>query len=94
MTQKRDVFQALADPTRREMLRLLAERERPVTDIASHFPVSRTAITKHLHILREAELVMGRKVGRERRYRLQPEPLVELRQYLTGCERIIKRSKP
>jgi DNA-binding transcriptional ArsR family regulator len=84
--RKHDVFQAIADPTRREVLRLLAEKELPISEITSHFQISRTAIAKHLHILSEAELVSGRKVGREKRYRLQPEPLTELKQWLSFYE--------
>ncbi|MFC0273523.1 ArsR/SmtB family transcription factor [Metabacillus herbersteinensis] len=84
--QKHDVFQAIADPTRREVLRLLAEKELPISEISSHFPISRTAVAKHLHILSEAELVSGRKVGREKRYRLQPEPLTELKHWLSFYE--------
>lgn len=80
--QKHDIFQAIADPTRREVLKLLAEKERPISEISSHFPMSRTAIAKHLQVLSEAELVSGRKVGREKRFRLQPEPLSELKQWL------------
>lgn len=85
--QKYDVFQAIADPTRRKVLQLLSEEELAISEITSHFSISRTAITKHLHILSEAELVSGRKVGRERRYRLQPEPLTELQQWLSYYER-------
>lgn len=84
--RKHDVFQAIADPTRREVLRLLAEKELPISEITSHFQISRTAIAKHLHILSEADLVSGRKVGREKRYRLQPEPLTELKQWLSFYE--------
>ena len=84
--QKHDVFQAIADPTRREVLRLLAERELPISEISSHFPMSRTAIAKHLHILSEAQLVSGRKVGREKRYKLQPESFDELKQWLAYFE--------
>ena len=85
--RKYDVFQAIADPTRRKVLQLLSEKELAISEITSHFSISRTAITKHLHILSEAELVSGRKVGRERRYRLQPEPLTELQQWLSYYER-------
>ncbi|MBS4190605.1 winged helix-turn-helix transcriptional regulator [Bacillus sp. FJAT-49705] len=81
--QKYDIYQAIADPTRREVLKLLAEKERPISEITSHFPMSRTAIAKHLHVLSEAELVVGKKVGREKRYRLQPEPFSELKQWLS-----------
>lgn len=84
--QKHDVFQAIADPTRREVLRLLAEKELPISEITSHFPMSRTAVTKHLNVLSEAELVSGRKVGREKLYRLQPEPLTELKEWLSFYE--------
>lgn len=84
--QKHDVFQAIADPTRREVLKLLSEKELPISEITAHFPMSRTAIAKHLHILSEAQLVSGRKVGREKRYRLQPESLTELKQWLTYFE--------
>jgi DNA-binding transcriptional ArsR family regulator len=83
---KHDVFQAIADPTRREVLRILAEKELPISEITSHFTMSRTAIAKHLQILTEAELVSGRKVGREKRYRLQPESLQELKQWLSFYE--------
>ncbi|TYR81456.1 winged helix-turn-helix transcriptional regulator [Priestia megaterium] len=81
-----DVFQAIADPTRREVLRLLSEKERPISEITAHFPISRTAVVKHLHILSEAELVNARKVGREKLYRLHPEPLIEVKQWLSFYE--------
>ncbi|MGF3104873.1 ArsR/SmtB family transcription factor [Rossellomorea sp. DUT-2] len=83
---KHDVFQAIADPTRREVLRLLSEKEMPISALTSHFPMSRTAIAKHLTILSEAELVHGKKVGREKIYRLQPEPLAELKDWLAYYE--------
>ena len=85
--QKHDVFQAIADPTRREVLRLLAEKELPISEISSHFPISRTAVAKHLRILSEAELVSSRKVGREKIYRLHPEPLTELKRWLAYYEK-------
>lgn len=84
---KHDVFQAIADPTRRELLSLLADKEMPVTVISGHFPISRTAVSKHLHILEEAGLVSERKVGRETRYMLQPEPLLELKKWLSYYDR-------
>ncbi|SFJ30419.1 ArsR/SmtB family transcription factor [Thermoflavimicrobium dichotomicum] len=86
-SQKHDVFQAIADPTRRQLLRLLADKEMPVTIISRHFPMSRTAVSKHLRILANAGLVKEQKVGRETRYRLQPEPLIELKQWLSFFER-------
>ncbi|MBS4197031.1 ArsR/SmtB family transcription factor [Lederbergia citri] len=81
--KKYDVFQSIADPTRRKMLQLLAQKEMPISTITSHFSMSRTAIAKHLHILSEAKLVSGRKVGREKIYSLQPEPFDEIKQWLS-----------
>ncbi|WP_075618020.1 ArsR/SmtB family transcription factor [Paenisporosarcina indica] len=83
---KYDVFQAIADPTRRAVLHMLTKEELPISKITAHFPMSRTAIAKHLHILSEAQLVSGRKVGREKIYRLQPEPLEELQHWLSYYE--------
>jgi DNA-binding transcriptional ArsR family regulator len=84
---KHDVFQAIADPTRRELLSLLAEKEMSVTIISDHFPITRTAVSKHLRVLSEAGLVTEQKVGRETRYKLQPEGLRELKQWLAYYER-------
>ncbi|MEC0226076.1 ArsR/SmtB family transcription factor [Paenibacillus alba] len=86
-SQKHDVFQAIADPTRRQVLQLLGEQEMPVTVISGHFPISRTAVSKHLRILADAGLVKERKVGRETRYRLEAEPLMELKRWLAYYER-------
>lgn len=88
--QKHDVFQAIADPTRREVLKLLSVNELPISEITSHFPMSRTAIAKHLHILSEAALISGRKVGREKRYRLQPEAFAEINDWLSYFEQFWK----
>jgi DNA-binding transcriptional ArsR family regulator len=72
---ERDVFQALADPTRRAILGLLRQGSQPVGSIARDFPISRPAISRHLRILREAELVSEIKVGRNRLYELNAGPL-------------------
>lgn len=84
--QKHDVFQAIADPSRRKMLRLLADNELPVTLISKHFPMSRTAVSKHLRILSESKLVSVEKVGREMRYKLQANALLELKDWLSFYE--------
>jgi DNA-binding transcriptional ArsR family regulator len=78
-----DVFQAIADPTRRSLLKLLADEEMPIAAITEYFPISRTAVNKHLHVLSDAGLVSSQKVGRETRYKLQPDPLIELKQWLS-----------
>ena len=68
-------FQALADPTRRAVLDLLRRGSQPAGQIASAFPVSRPAISKHLRLLRRAHLVSEHREGRNRVYQLNPEPL-------------------
>jgi len=68
-------FSALADPTRRAVLDLLRQGSQPAGQIASAFPVSRPAISKHLRLLRRAHLVSERREGRHRFYQLNPEPL-------------------
>ncbi|WP_339227292.1 metalloregulator ArsR/SmtB family transcription factor [Oceanobacillus sp. FSL K6-2867] len=85
-TLKYDVFQAISDPTRREILRLLSTKKLAISEIASQFPVSRTAIAKHLHVLSEARLVTGEKIGREKIYQLRSEPLTEVKQWLAYYE--------
>lgn len=79
----RDVFDAIADPTRRQLIRLLAEAEElPLHELTAHFHIGRTAVSKHLTILKEAGLVMDRKIGRETRYRLNAAPLREIHNWL------------
>jgi DNA-binding transcriptional ArsR family regulator len=70
-----DVYQAIADPTRRRILELLAEGERPVKELMAPFAVSQPAISQHLRVLRHAGLVQERREGRHRRYSLTAEPL-------------------
>jgi ArsR family transcriptional regulator, cadmium/lead-responsive transcriptional repressor len=72
------VFEALADPTRREVMRRLAEDgPSSATHLASSLPVTRQAVAKHLEILEEAGLVEGERRGRQRLFRLTPAPLSE-----------------
>ena len=70
-----DVFRALADPTRRAILDALRVGKQPVGRIARGFPVSRPAISKHLRVLREADLVTEHKEGRQRICALNVKPL-------------------
>jgi DNA-binding transcriptional ArsR family regulator len=83
---KHDVFQAIADPTRRRILKLLADNEMPIASITECFPISRTAVNKHLQVLSDAGLVNSQRVGRETRYSLRTEPLLELKDWLTFFE--------
>src|SRR6266542_5862952 len=80
--EERDVFQALADPTRRAILTLLRQGSQPVGSIARDFPISRPAMSRHLRILREAELVTEIKVGRNRLYELNARPLEDVDDWL------------
>ncbi len=85
MTQsavKYDVFQAIADPTRRNILQLLAASDRPISNISEHFAISRTAVVKHLKILEQAELISAEKKGREKIYTLHSERLKEIEDWL------------
>lgn len=63
---RRDVFQAIADPTRRDIIELLSSHPQNVNELADNFQISRPAISKHLRILRECGLVTMKKQGRER----------------------------
>lgn len=86
--QERDVFVAIADPTRRKLIRLLADSEElPLYEITSHFQMGRTAVSKHLTILKDANLVENRKRGRETRYKLNPGPLQEVQDWLSFYEK-------
>jgi len=74
---------ALADPTRRRIVELLAEGERSAGDLASQFSGARPGVSRHLRILREHGLVRSRVDGRRRVYSLDPGPLDELDAWLT-----------
>jgi DNA-binding transcriptional ArsR family regulator len=83
-----DTLAALADPTRREILALLAAGERGAGELAGRFPVSRPAISRHLRVFREAGLVQVRAEGQRRVYALDPRPLSELDAWLTPYRRL------
>ena len=72
------MFRAVADPTRRAALEILGRRELPVTALADELGVGLPMLSRHLAVLRAAGLVSERRDGRQRRYRVQPEPLREL----------------
>jgi DNA-binding transcriptional ArsR family regulator len=76
------VIKALGDPTRRAVFELLAEGPRSVADIAHELPVTRPAVSQHLKVLKEAALVVDRRVGTRRIYQLDPAGLHALRAYL------------
>ena len=76
------VVHALAEPRRREILELIRNRELAAGEIASHFEVTRPAVSQHLSVLKDAGLVTERREGARRHYRVRPEGLNELRSYL------------
>lgn len=84
---KTDVFYAVADPTRRHLLDLLAKGAKPVSRLAEPFSMSRPAISQHLRVLRQAGLASTRRVGRERRYRLCPRRLRRVYDWVQYYER-------
>lgn len=73
---RRDVFQAIADPVRRDIIKLLAEQPLTVNSVAEQFEVSRPAISKHLKILEECKIIAIHKQGRERFCQIQPKNLI------------------
>jgi DNA-binding transcriptional ArsR family regulator len=76
-------LKAIADPRRREILRLVWSSEMPATDIASHFhDVTRSAISQHLGVLREANLICERRDGNRRMYRANVDEMARLRTFL------------
>lgn len=75
---RRDVFQAIADPTRREIIGLLAQEPLTLNGVANNFDISRPAISKHMKILQECGLVSFRQQGRERYCKAELEPLREV----------------
>jgi DNA-binding transcriptional ArsR family regulator len=79
---------ALADPTRREIVRLLADEELSAGQLADRFPVSRPAISRHLRVLRECGLVRVRPEGQRRVYALDTGPLAELDAWLAPYRRL------
>jgi DNA-binding transcriptional ArsR family regulator len=74
-----DLIAAVAEPNRRRLLQLLGRGEQTVTELASNFTVSRSAISQHLGVLAEAGLVVSRRAGRFQYYRLKPEGMTALR---------------
>jgi DNA-binding transcriptional ArsR family regulator len=77
-----EVVRALAEPRRRDILRLVRDEEQSAGAIASHFDVSRPAISQHLRVLKSAGLLDERRDGTRRLYRVRPEGFAELREFL------------
>ena len=76
-------FEVVAEPSRRRILQLLRDGERPVNDLVDALSMAQPTVSKHLRVLRDAGLVAVRQDAQRRVYRLIPEPLVEIDDWLT-----------
>lgn len=79
-----DPFEALGDPNRRQILRLLSTGDKPVREIAAAVPISRPAVSRHLRLLKDAGLVAERARGTSRIYHLQDQGIEGVQAYLEG----------
>jgi len=88
MNTRRDIFQAIADPTRRAIITLIALQAMTPNAIAEHFDTTRQAVSKHLQILTECELVTHKQQGREIFYQLEINKMKEIDQWLNQFRKI------
>lgn len=105
MNLRRDVFQAIADPTRRAILLLVATQSMTAGAIAANFDTARPTVSKHLQILTECELLQQEQTGREIHYQLNPQKMKEIADFIepfrqlwddrfNKLEAIMKKYKP
>ena len=87
-----DVFNAIAEPQRREILVLLRAGERPVTELAQELGMTQPGTSKHLRVLREVGLVRDRKAGKQRLYSLDARELRPVHEWTGGFERFWNES--
>lgn len=88
MNLRRDVFQAIADPTRRSILLLLASQSLTAGAIASNFNTARPTVSKHLQILTECELIRQEQQGREVYYHFNPKKMKEVADFLEPFQKM------
>jgi DNA-binding transcriptional ArsR family regulator len=105
MNLRRDVFQAIADPTRRAILLLVATQSMTAGAIAANFDTARPTVSKHLQILTECELLKQEQNGREMYYHINPKKIKEIADFIepfrqmwdarfTKLEAVMKKYKP
>lgn len=87
-TMRRDIFQAIADPTRRAIIALIAVQAMTPNALAAHFNTSRQAVSKHLQILTECDVLSQQQQGREIYYKLQMDKMKEIDQWLEQFRKI------
>jgi DNA-binding transcriptional ArsR family regulator len=85
---KRDIFHAIADPTRRAILALIATQAMTPTALAEHFDSSRQAVSKHIHILTECKLLKPEQHGREIYYHFNPKKMKEIADWIDPFRRL------
>jgi len=85
---RRDAFQAIADPTRRDIINLVASKSLTPNGLAEAFDVSRQAISKHIKILTECGILVIKQQGRERYCSVQPEKLDEVTDWMAGFRKL------
>lgn len=91
MNSRRDVFQAIADPTRRAIILLLAVGSMTPNTLAEHFNTSRQAVSKHLQILTECEIVTQEQQGREIHYHLNATKMKEIEKWLEQFKKLLAK---
>lgn len=82
MEQRRDIFQAIADPTRRDILSTLIEEPKNLNTLADQFAISRQGVSLHVKVLEECDMISISKKGRERYCHIKPEKLLEIIEWL------------
>jgi DNA-binding transcriptional ArsR family regulator len=88
METRRDVFQAISDPTRREIIDLLAKQSMNLNAIAEHFDVTRPAISNHIRILNECGIIEIEQIGRERFCKIRPDRLKKVSDWVGKYEEL------
>lgn len=91
MNKRRDIFQAIADPTRRAIIMLLAAGTMTPKAIAEHFDSSRQAISKHLQILTSCEIVKQEQQGRQVQYHLNADKMKDVEQWLAQFKLLLSK---
>lgn len=90
MEKRRDVFQAIADPTRRDILSLIAKESLNLNSIAENFEMSRPAVSQHIKILDESGLIVIRQKGRQRFCHIRPKKIKEVDEWLEQFRQLWK----
>ncbi len=91
MDVRRDVFQAIADPTRRAIILLLAVGAMTPNGIAEHFQTSRQAVSKHIKVLAECEILTHQQQGREIYYQLNADKMKEIEKWLDQFKQLLAK---